>query len=1228
MARARGALALLLRLQLAGVLVSGLLYAPCEDSPNGEPSGLGTRARGFADVNLNRCDVMYDFDAFYAANGIPCGAFTESDCGGVALAFAPTIGAAAVQSLSASIEAELVPGEPLPASLIAQSLPKHLEVASSTAMNITFVSETACFENAIGVISWPTAAFPDPSDWDAAVREQVLEAADVSIVLPIVDGEFCNAAFDDSRCSRDQPYCTVNSPSLVVGATVPLLPGLRNGTSVAQLPFPAGLSVSFFILPDGGLGVVGGGWGSGAEESVENVAFAVDALNSPEDSAAVAFLPSSIAGAPEVEDAVLFSFEDQPKSPNDGDFDDVTFLITFDDISAISNIAPSSAPSPSPSSAAPSAAPSPEPLEAPSSLSPPAPSHTPSAAPSPLLSAAPSPLSSAAPSSAPSSAPSEAPSAAPTGEGCLDGALGGDESDVDCGGACRGCEEGRQCRSGRDCLSGVCVFFFCVSPPPSAAPSPGRSPLPSLSPSLPPSEAPSTAPTPPPSPLSSAAPSKGPSASPSAAPSVSPSAAPSPPPSAAPSAGPSAAPTVSPAPSAAPSSPPSLAPSVSQMPSDAPSLSPSDAPSASPSLSPSEAPTASQMPSAPPSEAPSEAPSERPSGGPTAALAVLPFDFLIEAAVPDAAAADCQVLLSPLSLELGGSADGLRCLGIGASDRSGRRALQAGGPALLLVNMSALREIGGSSAPEALQELDAALSSTFSNASAVARMEETASALADREGSGFESAVTIFGASLRTAILALTPTPAPTPPPADGALALAQDCLRDAAAVADVTSEADASLALARLRCAARAAAEALSASCGAAPGDADAVAAVVSSSFGELDRVGRGSAAGSAAFTADLCATHRRIAEALPPLAACGAGNATGAARRALGSARGAALRAVEVSLAGDLALAAAGDLLEGVGLAVGGGAATAEAAPAALEVFRAHGNGSAVLSSSRAAVVSGGAARSVALESGPLANGLAASAEVRSVGGGSLGVALVSFDGGEGEARPGARRVVYSGVSSFALNNSDATKTVDISFRRDVRGAEERQRLAEAACASPKACTRFGAAFRVSCQRRSALSLGAFSDESGCKGRFLGDEVACDCRNVVVSGEGEAAVDFVALLEAEAVDLRVRAHPELLVPLGVLLAIFAFYLAYAHFVDQTKAEEAAFRDENGLFRPSSGSAALAMVRRASEETIVGPTSINRRGTLQRIRDLYQQTHPAQVRGGTRAPRGKRGLR
>ncbi len=48
--------------------------------------------------------------------------------------------------------------------------------------------------------------------------------------------------------------------------------------------------------------------------------------------------------------------------------------------------------------------------------------------------------------------------------GCMDDVRNGDETDVDCGGSCPGCETGEMCGIAGDCLSGVCTAGVCAAP--------------------------------------------------------------------------------------------------------------------------------------------------------------------------------------------------------------------------------------------------------------------------------------------------------------------------------------------------------------------------------------------------------------------------------------------------------------------------------------------------------------------------------------------------------------------------------------------------------------------------------------------------------------------------------------------------------------------------------------------------------------------------------------------
>ena len=47
---------------------------------------------------------------------------------------------------------------------------------------------------------------------------------------------------------------------------------------------------------------------------------------------------------------------------------------------------------------------------------------------------------------------------------CEDGKKNGDETDVDCGGACKKCGESRGCKAPADCTSGSCISGGCAAP--------------------------------------------------------------------------------------------------------------------------------------------------------------------------------------------------------------------------------------------------------------------------------------------------------------------------------------------------------------------------------------------------------------------------------------------------------------------------------------------------------------------------------------------------------------------------------------------------------------------------------------------------------------------------------------------------------------------------------------------------------------------------------------------
>ena len=52
------------------------------------------------------------------------------------------------------------------------------------------------------------------------------------------------------------------------------------------------------------------------------------------------------------------------------------------------------------------------------------------------------------------------PAAPPT---CTDSVKNQTESDVDCGGSCTPCSDGKECSAGTDCISNVCDNGLCVA---------------------------------------------------------------------------------------------------------------------------------------------------------------------------------------------------------------------------------------------------------------------------------------------------------------------------------------------------------------------------------------------------------------------------------------------------------------------------------------------------------------------------------------------------------------------------------------------------------------------------------------------------------------------------------------------------------------------------------------------------------------------------------------------
>jgi len=236
--------------------------------------------------------------------------------------------------------------------------------------------------------------------------------------------------------------------------------------------------------------------------------------------------------------------------------------------------APTAVPIPAPTSVpipAPTAVPIPVPTAVPIPAPTTVPVPAPSAVPIPVPTSVPTPApSTPEPTSAPVPAPTSVPTTplptplpttpSPTPLNCLSGSMDGDETDVDCGGSCPGCELGLACVVDDDCDTDlVCSSTTCVYQPTGVpVPAPTSVPIPA------PTSVPFPAPTAVPIPGPTAVPIPAPTAVPVPAPTTLPSPRPTLP-------SPHPTPLPSPVPSLLPSSSPSLTPTISSVPSPAPS---------------------------------------------------------------------------------------------------------------------------------------------------------------------------------------------------------------------------------------------------------------------------------------------------------------------------------------------------------------------------------------------------------------------------------------------------------------------------------------------------------------------------------------------------------------------------------------------------------------------------------------------------------------------------------
>jgi len=120
---------------------------------------------------------MYDITS-YASSGVPCGFSTvgEPSCAGAPdISFQnPDFTISQIEGLQEFIDAEILDrGNRVIQSLIDDTISGYLQLTKDTTINVTFLTEGACFENSLGVISWKTDDFPLPENWTFEDRARV-----------------------------------------------------------------------------------------------------------------------------------------------------------------------------------------------------------------------------------------------------------------------------------------------------------------------------------------------------------------------------------------------------------------------------------------------------------------------------------------------------------------------------------------------------------------------------------------------------------------------------------------------------------------------------------------------------------------------------------------------------------------------------------------------------------------------------------------------------------------------------------------------------------------------------------------------------------------------------------------------------------------------------------------------------------------------------------------------
>lgn len=287
------------------------------------------------------CDLMYDRES-YTVEGMPCGMAVSPDCGPPISFDSPKYTKEQILEIRDAVRTVLPAGSPIEPELLAADVETWISLRENATINITFLDEGACFQNALGIISWKTDDYPHPSEWTTEVRAQVLTDNDVSIVFINIENTFCTNKYDEETCGDGKSWCSDAEEQLAVGTTMRLVPDPRSNPT--EFVFSAGTSIALFVIVDAsgtdriGANFLTTGFGDAMGETLERVIFSAKQLNENGKQHAVVFLPPNLEGQG-YNETIAWAFEDLPPSigRTDKDFNDISFLMDVSPITAVAN---------------------------------------------------------------------------------------------------------------------------------------------------------------------------------------------------------------------------------------------------------------------------------------------------------------------------------------------------------------------------------------------------------------------------------------------------------------------------------------------------------------------------------------------------------------------------------------------------------------------------------------------------------------------------------------------------------------------------------------------------------------------------------------------------------------------------------------------------------------------------------------------------------------------------